>query len=903
MTVHEVLGLPEPPERLLLIDGHAALFRSFYAIPDLATSKGEPVNAIYGFLRTLLMALREYPARYLAVAFDCEGKTVRHEAFPEYKATRKPMPEALARQLPLIKPVLSALGIPFWECPGYEADDLMATLALAAEREGIPTLLLTGDKDMAQIVSDQIFILRPGRKPSEGLTLLDRAGVEEKFGVRPEQIVDLLALTGDSIDNVPGVPGVGEKTAVELLREFGSLPELLQSVERVRNKRVAQALREHQKDALLSRELVQLRQAPLAIGPRDCAPRKIDPDELRRILEDLEFRTILAELKLPEPKEMEEPKYELILSEAAFSELLQKLKEAEEFSLDLETTSEDPLSAELVGIAISLSPHHAYYIPVSHRYDGAPPQLPLESVLSGLRPFLTGEKPRKIGQNLKYDLQVLLNYGIEVRGVAFDSMLAHWLLHPDAPAHGLDVIAKDELGIKVQKYQELLAEGGEGQIREVSVERAARYSGEDAEVVMRLRHPLTARLQEAELLKLFSEVEVPLVEVLLWMERRGVLLDVDVLREQGKELEITLGNLREELFGLVGEPFNPNSTPKVREILYERLRLPVLERTKTGPSTDAQVLRDLAQYHEFPGKLLAYRELEKLRNTYIEKLPAYVHPKTGRIHTSFNQTGTTTGRLSSSDPNLQSIPTRSEAGVDIRRAFVAPPGKVLLGADYSQIELRVLAHFCGDEGLREAFRRGEDLHRRTASLLFGVPQEAVDPRMRTIAKRVNFGIIYGITPYGLSRDLGIPGEEAKALIDRFFQAYPKVASFMEGLVEEARNTGYAKTLLGRKRFLPGLRNPDRRGIGQDRRNAINTPIQGTAADLMKLAMLGVHRAWREGRLRAEMILQIHDELVFEVEEDQAEAAGGTIKGLMEGVWELSVPLKVEVKAGRSWAEI
>lgn len=902
MNIYEALGIKEVPERILLIDGHSALFRCFYALPALSTSKGEPVNALYGFVRTLLMALREYPSRYVAVAFDTEGKTVRHETFAQYKATRKPMPEALAQQLPKVKPLLSAFGIPYVECPGYEADDVMATLAKRAEKKGIPALLLTGDKDMAQLVSDKVFLLRPGRKPTDRLVLVDRAGVVELFGVTPEQIVDLLALEGDSIDNVPGVPGVGEKTAVELLREFGNLEAVLNSAMHIRNKRVAEALLAHRDSALLSRELVKLREAPVSVEPEDCAPREIDPKELRKVLEELEFKSILAELNLKEEVERN-PTYELILSEEALEKILEKIGQVQEFALDLETTSEDPLSAEIVGIALSFEPYHGYYIPVGHRYPGAPRQLPLDYVLSRLKPILTEEMPKKLGQNLKYDLQVLLNYGIEVKGVAFDAMIAHWLLYPDAPSHSLETIVREELGIQVQTYKALLAQGGEREIREVTVERAARYSGEDAEMVMRLRGPLTRKLAEAELLKLFEDMEIPLIEVLLWMERRGVLLDVDELRAQGKELEILLEKIREELFALAGGPFNPNSTPQVREILYERLKLPVLEKTKTGPSTDAQVLRDLAQYHEFPAKLIAYRELEKLRNTYIEKLPQYVHPKTGRVHTSFNQTGTATGRLSSSDPNLQNIPAKTEVGVDIRRAFIAPPGKVLLGADYSQIELRVLAHLSGDEALIEAFQRGEDLHRRTAAILFGVPLEAVDSRMRTIAKRVNFGIIYGITPYGLARDQGISQEEAKALIDRFFQAYPKVAEFVEKLVEEARNTGYARTLFGRKRPLPGLRNPERRGIGQDRRNAINTPIQGTAADLMKLAMLRIHKAWKDGKLPAEMILQIHDELVFEVAESDAEEAGKIVRELMEGVWELRVPLKVDIKVGRNWGEL
>lgn len=902
MNIYQALGIGEIPERLLLIDGHSALFRSFYALPALSTSQGEPVNALYGFLRTLLMALREYPARYVAVAFDTEGKTVRHEIFAVYKATRKPMPQALAQQLPKVKPLLSELGITYVECPGYEADDVMATLAKRAAEAGIPALLLTGDKDMAQLVSEKIFLLRPGRKPTDRLMLVDKKGVVELFGVRPEQIVDLLALEGDSVDNVPGVPGVGEKTAVELLQEFGSLENILNAAPRIRNKRVAQALVTHRDSALLSRELVKLQETPIPLTPKDCVPRVIDPLKLSQLLEELEFKSILAELKLGE-KQAPKAEYTPILTKAAFDELVGKISQAEEFALDLETTSEDPLSAEIVGIALSLEPYRGYYIPVGHRYAGAPPQLPLDHVLSRLAPILSAERPRKLGQNLKYDLQVLRNYGIEVRGVAFDAMIAHWLLHPDAPSHSLETIAREELGVQVQTYKELLAQGGEGGIQEVPVERATRYSAEDAEMVVRLRPSLTKKLVASELLRLFEDLEIPLIEVLLAMERRGVLLDVEELRAQGKELEILLERTKEELFALAGCTFNPNSTPQVREILYERLKLPVLERTKTGPSTDAQVLRDLARYHEFPAKLIAYRELEKLRNTYIEKLPLHIHPKTGRIHTSFNQTGTATGRLSSSEPNLQNIPAKTEAGVDIRRAFVAPPGKVLLGADYSQIELRVLAHMAEDDALLEAFRRGEDLHRRTAAVLFGVPLESVDARMRTIAKRVNFGIIYGITPYGLSRDQGIPQEEAKALIDRFFQAYPKVAEFVERLVEETEAFGYAKTLLGRKRPLPGLRNPERRGIGQDRRNAINTPIQGTAADLVKLAMLRVHQAWKKGELPAEMVLQVHDELVFEVKESQAEPAAALIQKLMEGVYELRVPLKVEVKIGRNWSEI
>jgi len=900
MNIYQALGIREVPERLLLVDGHSALFRSFYAIPELSTSRGEPVNAVYGFLRTLLMALRQYPSRYLAVAFDAGGVTVRHQEFAAYKATRKEMPEPLSVQIPRVKELLDVLGVARLELPGYEADDIMATLTRRAEAQGLSVLLLTGDKDMAQLVSQRVYLLRPGRKPSEGLTLLDPQGVKEKFGVPPERIVDLLALVGDASDNVPGVKGIGDKTAKELLSRFGSLEEILEGVDEVRNRRAAQALRAHREEALLSKELVRLREVELGVEPSDLTPREIVPEELEAFLSQLEFKSILAELKVRETPRLS---FRLVTSREGLAELVARLKGAEEFSLDLETTGVDPFTCRIVGIALAIRPYEGYYIPTGHSYPGAPDQLPLEEVLTALRPLLEGERPRVIGQNIKYDLEVLSRYGIQVKGIAFDAMVAHWLLHPHAPSHALEVIVREELGERVQSYKELLAEGGEGEMCQVPLERAGRYAAEDAEVVCRLRRPLTDKLREAGLLSLFQEVEVPLIEVLAWMERRGVLLDPEVLTEQGKELEVMLERLRGELFSLAGCEFNPDSVPQVREVLYRRLKLPVLARTKTGPSTDSQVLRELSAYHELPGKLIAYRELEKLRNTYIEKLPRCVNPNTGRIHTSFNQTGTATGRLSSSDPNLQNIPARHEVGVDIRRAFVAPPGRLLLAADYSQIELRILAHLSGDERLIEAFRRGEDLHRRTAAEIFGVPQEKVDGRMRTVAKRVNFGIVYGISPYGLARDLGITQEEAKIFIDRFFSAYPKVREFIAQRVEEARRTGYARTILGRRRPLPGLSSQDRRRQGYDRRNAINTPIQGSAADLMKLAMLRLHRLWEGGRLPADMILQIHDELIFEVDEGEVETAQRVVRDAMEGVWELKAPLKVDIKLGKNWGEL
>ncbi|MGC9530047.1 MAG: DNA polymerase I [Candidatus Bipolaricaulaceae bacterium] len=900
MNIYAALGVQEVADRLLLVDGHSAVFRSFYAIPDLTTAAGEPVNAVYGFARTLLMALRAYPSRYVAVAFDAEGKTVRHEEFAPYKANRKEMPPSLAQQLPRVRQLVEALGILALEVPRYEADDVMATLSGLAVERGKPVLHLTGDKDMAQLVSDRVFLLRPGRRPGEGLELLDRAGVQEKWGVAPEQIVDFLALVGDASDNVPGVRGVGEKTARRLLAEHGTLEAAVEAAGRLANRRLRTALAGARDQLEEARQLLRLRRAPVGVGLEDCVPRPLDPPAVAELLRLLEFRTLLAELKLEPAADAD---CHLVLTEAEFSQLVRRLETVEEFALDLETTGRDPLTADIVGVALAVVPGQGYYVPVAHAYPGAPSQLPLDQVLAGLRPLLAAPRPRIIGQNLKYDLEVLARHGVEVQGVGFDAMLAHWLLRPDAPSHSLEAVARDELGLRVRSYRELLAAAGEASMAEVPLDRAGAYAAQDAEVVCRLRPALTERLRQARLLDLFDEVEVPLVEVLSWMERRGVLVDPQVLREQGKEVEILLERVREEMFALAGEPFNPSSVPQVRRVLFDRLGLPVVARTRTGPSTNTHVLRELAARHELPAKLIAYRELEKLRNTYIDKLPEYVHPRTGRVHTSFNQTGTATGRLSSSEPNLQNIPARHAVGVDIRRAFVAPRGRLLLAADYSQVELRILAHLSGDRRLADVFHRGEDLHRRTAAELFGVDPAQVDARQRAVAKRVNFGIVYGISPYGLARDLGISQQEAKLYIDRFFAAYPQVRDYLNRAVAEAEAAGCATTLLGRRRPLPGLASRDNRRRAYDRRNAVNTPIQGSAADLMKLAMLRLHRAWEAGRLPADMILQIHDELIFEVDHVAAAEVGEEVRRVMEGVWQLRVPLRVDLKTGENWGQL
>jgi len=881
-------------KRILIVDAGSILYPAYHVMKNFSTQAGFPTGAIYGFTRTLLKLLREYPSRYMAVAFDAPGEKLRHKRYEAYKAHRPKMDDALAMQIPRVKELVDAFGISRFEESGYEADDLIATLVEHAREHKLEVLIVSGDKDLMQLVDEKVIVLKPSRDPGKDLTPMGTAEVEQYLGVPPSKVRDYLALTGDSTDNVPGVPGVGEVTARKLLQEYHALEKVLEHAEQVGNSRVRQALLEHKDQAQLSYDLVRLETIPLHDPLQRCQRREPDWPHIQRILEELEFQSILRELDLIEaaaPKPVQEVNCHIVTEEKALDDLCQRLEQAPEISLDLETTSPDEMKAEIVGMAICWEPQSGYYVPVGHEDLGAPRQLKLATVLSRLRPLLESEDVAVIGQNLKYDTKVLARAGVKVRKIAFDSMLAGYLLDPEG-RKDLNALALRYLGHGMKSFSDL----GKEKMSEVSVEEAAKYAVSDAEAVVRLKGVMLPKLKEHKLEKLFYEVELPLIPVLVAMELKGILIDQDVLHEQGKELEVLLDQLKREIFQLAGGEFNPNSPKQVAQILFEKLNLPVIKRTKTGPSTDALVLEELATMHPLPQKLLVFRELEKLLNTYVRKLPEHIHPETSRIHTSFNQAVTTTGRLSSSEPNLQNIPIRSQLGGQIREAFIAPRGRVLIGADYSQIELRLMAHIANDRGLIEAFERDEDIHGRTAATIFGVSLRNVSAQQRDIAKRINFGLAYGMSSYGLAQWARIPRKDADQFIQSYFASYPGVKAYMERTIRQAQEQGYVESLMGRRRYFGKL-------DSRSQREAINMPIQGSAADLMKLAMIRLHEQVQSGKLKADMLLQIHDELIFEADEDQAEASAKIIQQTMEGVMKLAVPLKVVVKVGRNWGEV
>jgi len=885
-----------------LIDGSSYVYRAFFAIrQQLSTSRGLPTKAVFGFKNMLQKLIRDEKPQYLGVAFDERGPTFRHVVDPTYKAHRPSMPDEMAVQLPYIHRLVEALDIPKLSLAGYEADDILGTLARRFETEGYGVVLVTGDKDLCQLVTEHVTILDTMKDQRIGV-----AEVRERFGVGPEGVIDVLGLMGDSSDNIPGVPGVGEKTAKELLAQFGSIEALLARLEEVKRPKLRENLRQHADMARQSRHLATIDlQTPITVTLQELTMGAPRLEELRTLYEELEFRADLQALSST-PGVSTPPVEKHYRSITTLEELeaeIAALHQAGSFAVDTETTSQDPMRAELVGLSLAHKPHEAVYIPLRHSYLGVPSQLDATLVLERLRPLLEDPAIPKYGQNIKYDYIVLQRQGITMRGLDFDTMVAGYLLNPSRRMNNLDALAREYLNYTPISYEEVAGKGArQVTFDQVDIARATTYSAEDADVALLLTQALRPRLAEHQLEHLFHDVEMPLVEVLAALEMRGVMVEAAYLRQMSQHLHVQMDALLQEIFTQVGEEFNINSPPQLQHILFDVLKLPTGKKTKTGYSTDVSVLENLALEHDLPRLILDYRHLAKMKSTYVDALPQMIHPQTGRIHTSFNQTITETGRLSSSNPNLQNIPIRSDLGREMRRAFVAAPGHVLVSADYSQIELRLLAHMSGDPVLIDAFRAGQDIHTRTAMEVFGVDGSVVDSDMRRMAKTVNFGILYGLSPFGLAQRLHISNEAARTYIDGYFARYPRVKECLDGILASARQQGYVTTLLQRRRYLPDITNANRTIREAAERTAINMPFQGSAADLIKLAMVYLYHQIVTEHLPCHMLLQIHDELLFEIPENAVEEMLPRITETMENVWHLEVPLTVEVGQGHTWAE-
>lgn len=914
---------------LFLIDGHALAYRSFFALGGAAlrNSKGEETGAVYGFLNTLFSLDQKYQPAHLAVVFDSQGKTFRHERFEQYKAQRPGMPDGLILQLPVILHAIDIMGIRRLEAPGFEADDIIATLARRWDKD-LPVRIVSGDKDLLQLVNDHVHVIRPG-KTSVLENELDPKALEEQLGLRADQIVDYLALVGDTSDNIPGVRGIGEKTAAELLARFGSLDAIYAGIDELEKAGIKKRLVDGREDALHSRELVQLRDdVPLEVTLDDLARPDYRTPELDQLLEELEFRRMRDQLfraheraEVPATPPARAPvtavevtvHYRAVTDESSLRELAIHLATLEEIAVDTETSGLDPMRAVLAGIAVATAAGDAYYIAVASDIDDArpglfsaarAPGLPLERVREVLAPVFAAALPRKVGQHIKYDAIVLARAGMPLDGVAFDTMIASYCLDPARRSHGLDALALEVCGHTMIPFEALFDPRARAKdIRRVPLARVVEYSCEDADYTLRVKHAFAPLVEASEVRGLFHEVEMPLSDVLTRMEMTGVKIDSAFLAALSRGYGERIAALEEAIYREAGERFNLGSTQRLREVLFDKLKLQPSRRTKTGFSTDADVLEGLAGQHPVVSLLLEWRQLMKLKNTYVDALPCLVNPDTGRVHTSYNQAVATTGRLSSSEPNLQNIPIRSAEGREIRRAFVARGDDwVLLDADYSQIELRILAHLSGDEGLVRAFMEDADVHQRTAAKVMGVEPDAVTSEMRSRAKVVNFGIVYGMGARGLAQALDIGTDEARRFIDDYFRSYPGVKRFIDSTIATARRDKVVATLLGRMRRLPDIdsSNPGSRAFSE--RIAVNTPVQGTAADIIKLAMVAVDREIRARGLAMRMILTVHDELLFDVPRAELEEAMALVRDCMEGAMKLCVPLKVDAKSGANWLE-
>jgi len=885
---------------LYLVDGSSYIHRAFHAVRNLSNSKGLPTNAIFGFSRMLLKLLTDKKPSQMAVVFDAKGPTFRHALYEEYKATRPPAPEDLVAQFPYIRAVVQGLGLAMIEKEGYEADDIIGTLARLGEEQGYKIIVVTGDKDFKQIISPSVTLWDTMK---DRLTTYD--SFTEEYGLKPEQMIDVMGLSGDSSDNIPGVPGVGEKTAIDLIKQFGSLEKVLDNAQQIKKSKLKENLTQAREDALLSKRLVTLDlHVPLDWRIEDLRIGPLDQKKLGEIFRELEFRDLWDRFALKE--ETGKKDFSLCLSERDLHALADRIRQHGLVSMRLETTAEDPLRGEVVGMSLSWEEGKAAYVPLRHSYLGAPRQLELPRVLGILKPVLEDNSIAKVGQNIKADALVLRRHEIPLKGIYFDTMIASYVLNPGLKQHELGALAQQHLGTKVVSYEEVVGKSkGPDAFSAADVTRAMEYSCERAEVALRLKRLMEEKLASEKNDDLFYHLEMRLVPVLMDMEWEGIRIDIPFFKAQSQKYGEELERIERQIYEEAGMEFNINSSQQLGYVLFEKLRLPTQKKTwKTKAySTDVKVLTSLASLpYKIPSLLLRYRSLSKLKSTYLDALVGLVHPLTGRIHTSFNQAVTATGRLSSSNPNLQNIPARGEEGREIRKGFIANEGCVFLSADYSQIELRVFAHYSGDPAFMEAFRREEDIHARTASEVLGVEKDRVTPDMRRIAKAINFGIIYGMGPQTLSEQLGIDLSTAKDYIAAYYSRYQGVARYRNAAVASARERGYVTTLFQRRRYLPDIEHKNRMIRAESERMAINTPIQGTAADLIKKAMIRIHERLREEKLKTRLLLQVHDELLFEVLENELSQVSGLVKEEMEGVHRLDVPLKVDIKTGRNWEE-
>ena len=908
---------------LILVDGSSYLYRAFHALPPLTNSKGKPTGAVKGVINMMRRLQKDYPQSVTAVIFDAKGKTFRDDLYSDYKANRPPMPDDLRLQIEPIHNIIKAMGMPLLSIEGVEADDVIGTLAVQATVQQQPVVISTGDKDIAQLVNQHISLVNTMTN-----TTLDTEGVKAKFGIPPELIIDYLALLGDKSDNIPGVPGVGEKTALALLQGLGGLDSIYNNLDKVADlsfrgaKTMADKLQEHRELAYLSYQLATIKtDVEMELSVTELANQTPNEPELLALFKDLEFKTWINELtekesnlsdqtaaedkpeQAPVTPVLAEGNYETVLTTENFESWLQQLQDSSLMAIDTETTGLDYMSAELVGVSVAVEAGHAAYIPFGHDYLGAPQQLSKQQVLEALRPILENPNIRKVGQNLKFDISVLAQHGIELQGVAFDTMLESYVLDSVATRHDMDSLADYYLQHSTTSFSDIAGKGAaQLTFNQIALEQAGPYAAEDADITLSLHQALWPRVSaEPRLQKVFDEIELPLIDVLSRVERNGALVDDTLLFQQSQELADRLRELEDQAWDLAGQQFNLASPKQLAEILFEKLQIPVLKKTAKGaPSTKEEVLQELALDYPLPKVLLEHRGLAKLKSTYTDKLPTMINPVTKRIHTSYHQAGTATGRLSSSDPNLQNIPARTPEGRRVRQAFIAPPEHCLVAADYSQIELRIMAHLSEDKSLLDAFAKGQDIHSATAAEVFGVSLDSVSSDQRRSAKAINFGLIYGMSAFGLARQLNIPRNQAAEYIERYFERYPGVQQYMNNTRHLAAEKGYVETYFGRRLYLPEINsnNAVRRQAAE--RTAINAPMQGTAADIIKLAMISVDSWLRENQLASRMIMQVHDELVLEVPQQELQQVITGISECMENAANLSVPLVVDVGTGDNW---